>query len=133
MLGVEQDKARQDIPDGFHTGAIISVAAVERKGYKYLDLELTVADVADDAGRMAQIKVGYPLMGVGNVSPNSMCGMMFARFGVGVVVGQPIDEQKLVGRLCQYVTVRKVKTLGKAYVEVDRDSLKPFKMAQVNL
>lgn len=126
MLGVEQDKTRQDIPDGFHTGAIVAVEVSERKGFKYLDLTLTVADVADGSGRMAEVKAGYPLYESGNISPSSMCGAMFARFGVGVVVGQSVDEQKLLGRLVQFVTVKRSKNLGKAYVEVDRESLKPY-------
>jgi hypothetical protein len=128
MIGVEQDRARQDIPDGFHTGAIVGIEICERKGFKYLDLTLTVADVADSNGRLAEVKAGYPLYESGNISPSSMAGQMFARFGVGVVVGSGIDEQKLQGRLVQFVTVRRSKNLGKAYVEVDRESLKPYQL-----
>lgn len=133
MIPVQEDKIRMDIPDGFHTGAITTVEVVERKGFRYMDLTLTVADVSDQTGRLAEIKVGYPLYEQGNISPNSMAGQMFIRFGVGVVVGGQVDERQLIGRLCQYVTVRVQKNIGKFYVEVNRDSLKPFNLQTIKI
>jgi len=122
-----------DIPDGFHTGAITAVEVVERKGFRYMDLLLTVADVSDQTGKLAEIKVGYPLNEQGACSPNTLAGLLFTRFGVGVVVGSNVNEQALINRLCQYVTVKVQKLPGKQYVEVNRDSLKPFNPATIKI
>jgi hypothetical protein len=133
MISVCDDKTTMNVPDGFHTGAITKVEIVENKGFKYMEVYMTVADVVDANNQLAEIRAGFPLIGdKGEISPNSLTGRLFQRFGVNVVKGQGIDERILVNRMCQYVTVQK-QNGQKTFTEVQRDSVKPFQVQTVQM
>lgn len=132
MIGVVADRQLVDVPDGFHLGRVIKAEATEKKGFRYLDVIVSVDDVVDASGRVGELRVGYPLNEAGAISPSSMAGELFARFGVAVAVGAAVNEQTLVGRPVQFVSIRRSKAIGgKIYCDVDRGSLKPYRAPQV--
>lgn len=111
-IPVQEDKAQLDLDDGVHIGHIVNAEVNERKGYKYLDLTLGV----HEEGEPQTIKTGYPLP----MSPSSMTGMLFKRFGVDVTPGTDVNTETLVNKRVQFITVK-----GEKYIEVDRKSVKP--------
>ena len=127
-IPVEPDRVQTPVPDGVHQGAIVA-ADENRQNHHgrdivYLDLTLTVGDVADERGQLAEVKVGYPVP----ATPSSMLGQLLQRFNIQVTPGQTVNSRQLVGRICTYQTITKPSRRDptRQYSEVIRDSLKPY-------
>jgi len=116
-IPVQEDKARLDLDDGVHLGHIVDANVNERSGYKYLDLTL---GVHEEESEPQTIKAGYPLP----ISPSSMTGMLFKRFGIYVQPGSDVNTEALINKRVQFITIQ-----GPKYIEVNRDSLKLVKEA----
>jgi len=110
-MSVKADRTQVD--DGLHQGAII---AIEQRTvpYEYTDIIIEFGD--------NRLKCGYPSM----ISPSSKLGQLLTNFGSVLEVGEDIDiEQALVGKVCQFMTLKKEGKNKRMYASVLPDSVKP--------
>jgi len=109
-------KAKLEVEDGLHKGAIIGVEE-RHEPYEYIDVVLEF-----DEG--VSLKAGYP----NYLSTESKLGNLLARFGVDISTpGSFIDpEKELIGKKCQFMTINKARG-EKTFANVVPESLKPVK------
>lgn len=105
-------KERLILEDGLHKGVIIGVE-YRTEPFEYIDFVLE--------SEKCKIKAGFSQF----LSKESKLGQLFKRFGVELQTGLKIEPEMLIGRECQFLTMRKETGKG-IFANVAIDSLKPI-------
>lgn len=103
-----------DLEEGKYTGKIRFVEAVERGGFKYLDMYVNLS------GKDVELKTGFPLPKPGDgLNPESLLGRAVESFNASKIVkGENYKMEGIFeGKSCSFL----VKKKGK-YFEIDRET-----------
>ncbi len=102
-----------NIEDGRHEGVILAVSYRDTP-FPYTDVEVAFEGIT--------LKPGYPT----KVMECSKLGMLMKRFGFMVSEGLMVDPDKLVGKNCEFITMKKDGKKGGVFANIIPDSLKPL-------
>ena len=125
-IAVTKDKERIKVEDGMHKGIISNAECVNKNGYDWVELTLTVDDLVKDDGNAVTIFARYNQA----ISPSSMLGKLISR-----VLNIEIDPETMTefeitdlrGKKVSYLTVTEIGKDKIEYQNVLRDTVKARK------